>query len=131
MHAGDFTAFTVLEELRTLGPVEAVQGNGDDAALRAELPVERLVEVGGTRIAVVHDAGPRVGRHERLRRRFPGADAIVYGHSHLPEVASAGETWILNPGSPTERRRAPARTMIVLSVEDGGLRPELVELPAP
>jgi uncharacterized protein len=120
----------VLEELRALGPVEAVHGNGDDVALLAELPAERLVEVGGARIAIVHDAGPRTGRHERLRRRFPGSDAVVYGHSHVPEVGRAEETWILNPGSPTERRRAPERTMIVLTVEEGGLRPRLLELPA-
>jgi predicted phosphodiesterase len=77
---------------------------------------------------MTHDAGPRSGREERLVRRFPGCAAVVYGHTHEPQVARVGETWILNPGSPTERRRAPLHTMLVLEVVDETIRPELISL---
>lgn len=129
VHAGDVTAASVLRELGELGPVEAVYGNMDEPDLRAALPERRVVEVAGARIGVVHDPGPTAGRHGRLVEWFPGCDAIVYGHTHLPELARAGSTWILNPGSPTERRRAPHRSLIVLEVDGAGVRPRLVELP--
>jgi hypothetical protein len=129
LHAGDVTAASVLGELEALGPpVQAVHGNVDDAVLRAQLPGTLVVEVGGLRIGMTHDAGPRVGREERLVRRFPGCAAIVYGHTHVPQIAQVGEAWILNPGSPTERRRAPSHTMLVLEVADGTISPELIEL---
>ena len=129
LHAGDVTAASVLGELEALGsPVQAVHGNMDDAVLRAQLPGTLVVEVGELRIGMTHDAGPRVGREERLVRRFPGCAAIVYGHTHEPQVTRVGETWILNPGSPTERRRAPSHTMLVLDVADGTIRPELIQL---
>jgi uncharacterized protein len=144
LHAGDFVALGVLEELRRLGPVEAVHGNVDELSLRRELPEERMVEAGGARIGMVHDAGPALGREARLAARFPGCDAVVYGHTHsaqvarvrVPEAAPAsvgagpveGVVWILNPGSPTERRRAPSRTMLVLDVEPGRIAPQLVTL---
>ena len=119
----------MLEELRTFAPVEGVIGNNDDEELRALLPLERVVEVDERRIAMAHVAGPRRGREERLLRRFQGCDAVVYGHSHVPQVERVRETWILNPGSPTERRRAPVRSMLVLEVDGRGLRPRLIELP--
>jgi predicted phosphodiesterase len=100
----------------------------DEPALRAALPERHVVEVGETRIGLVHDGGPRAGRPERLAGWFPGCGAVVYGHSHLPEVARHESVWILNPGSPTERRRAPTRTMIVLEASENGLEPRLVEL---
>jgi hypothetical protein len=80
------------------------------------------------RIGVVHDGGGRAGRAERLLRRFPACGAIVYGHSHLPEVSRYAGVWILNPGSPTERRRAPTHTLIRLEVAGGEARPQLVEV---
>lgn len=130
LHAGDVATLSVLEELRALGPpVAAVYGNVDEPALRAALPETRVVEVEDARIGLVHAAGPAAGREERLVRRFPGCDAVVYGHTHRPQVAHHGGCWILNPGSPTERRRAPARTMLVLGVRGRVLEPELVELP--
>jgi putative phosphoesterase len=129
LHAGDVTTAPVLDELEALGPpVHAVHGNMDDAALRERLPATRVVEVGGLRIGMTHDAGPRAGREERLLRRFPGCAAVVYGHTHEPQVARVGETWILNPGSPTERRRAPVHTMLVLELAERRLIPELVRL---
>ena len=129
LHAGDITAASVLDELAALGPpVHAVHGNMDDATLQGRLPGTVVVDVAGLRIGMTHDAGPRTGREERLAARFPGCAAVVYGHSHLPQVARAGETWILNPGSPTERRRAPSHTMLVLEVAGEAIRPELIPL---
>jgi uncharacterized protein len=129
LHAGDLTAASVLDELETLGPpVHAVHGNMDDTALHDRLPDTRVVDAFGVSIGMTHDAGPRRGREERLAGRFPGCAAVVYGHTHEPQVARLGETWILNPGSPTERRRAPSHTMLVLEVEAGAIRPQLIPL---
>ena len=131
LHAGDHASLAALEELRALGPpVAAVRGNVDEPALRAALPATVVVESGGARIGMMHDAGPRVGREERLLARFPGCDAVVYGHTHLPQVELHRGVWILNPGSPTERRRAPQRTMLELRIEAGAVVPELVALGA-
>jgi putative phosphoesterase len=129
LHAGDVVAEPVLDELEALGPpIHAVHGNMDDAALRERLPQTLVVETGEVRIGMTHDPGPRAGREERLARRFPGCAAVVYGHTHVPQVARAGDVWILNPGSPTERRRAPKHTMLVLEIIAGRIRPELIEL---
>lgn len=118
-----------LEELRALGPpVEAVWGNADTPELRSLLPRELVVKVETARIGLVHVPGPRVGREARLRARFPGCDAIVYGHTHLPQVEHFEGTWILNPGSPTERRRAPRRSLLLLDVVGETLTPRLVPL---
>lgn len=124
VHTGDLTAPAVLDELSSLARVEAVHGNMDGAELRALLPERRVVEAEGLRVGVVHDAGTAAGRHERLAGWFPGCDVVAYGHTHLPEVTRRGELWIVNPGSPTERRRAPGHTMAV--VRDG--EPLLVRL---
>jgi putative phosphoesterase len=129
VHAGDLSSVGFLTDLRAFGPpVEAVRGNVDDAALQELLPETRVVEAGGARIGVMHDGGPRAGREERLIARFPGCDAIVYGHSHLPQLECRHGVWILNPGAPTERGSAPTRTMIELVVETGAIAAELVHL---
>jgi putative phosphoesterase len=130
LHGGDFVSSSVLEDLRALGPpVEAVYGNMDEPALKETLPREHVVEVEGTRIAMVHIPGPRAGREARLAARFEDCDAVVYGHTHVPQVERFQHLWVLNPGSPTERRGAPARAMLVLSVRGRRLTPELVTLP--
>jgi putative phosphoesterase len=127
LHAGDLVSLAFLAELRGLGPrVEAVHGNMDEPALRELLPGELVVEADRVRIGMVHVSGPRAGRHERLLARFPDCSAIVYGHSHIPEIARAGEVWILNPGSPTERRRAPFHSWLELTVVDASIEPRLV-----
>jgi uncharacterized protein len=128
LHAGDFTTAAVLDELRAVAPVEAVHGNNDEPALQASLPERLVVEAGGVRIGMVHDAGPRQRRGRRLAAAFPGCHAVVYGHSHLPEVTLCDGVWILNPGSPTQRRRAPRRSLLTIEVGDGTLEPRLVEL---
>lgn len=129
LHAGDLVAGSFLEELRALGPpVEAVHGNIDEPALRSALPKEHVVEVGEVRIGMVHIPGPRAGREARLVARVPGCAAVVYGHTHVPQVEEHGGVWILNPGSPTERRKSPFRSMLDLDVSDGDIRPTLVDL---
>ena len=131
LHAGDLMTVDVLRELEAIGPpVAAVHGNMDTAELRRLLPAERVVEACGAHIALVHDAGPRVGRFARMRRRFgERADAVVFGHSHLPLHERAPDGFqIFNPGSPTERRRAPSHTMGMARVESGAVEFELIEL---
>ena len=128
VHAGDFVAASVLEELRALGPVEGVYGNMDEPALRESLPKDRVVEVGGVRVGIVHIPGRAAGREARLVARFPGCAAIVYGHTHVPQVERLGDVWILNPGSPTERRRAAAHSMLVVEVAGREILPRLVTL---
>ena len=123
IHAGDFVTAAVLEELESLGPpLHAVYGNVDDRALRRRLPEALELEIAGVRLGIVHDAGPRSGRVERLRARFPQADGVVFGHSHVPEHARLGGFQVFNPGSPTERRRAPHRSMGILRIHDGAAR---------
>jgi predicted phosphodiesterase len=149
VHAGDLSTLAVLQELRTYGRVVAVHGNVDDAAVRAALPATAVVEAGGARLAVIHDAGASKGRLERMRRRFAGArvdagagvdggaradtgtgvDAVVFGHSHIPLHERAADGFqICNPGSPTERRRAPHHTMGICRALGGALTFELVDL---
>ena len=121
VHAGDFVSLAVYEGLGKLAPVDGVTGNMDEPELRLVLPTKLVVEHEGVRIGIVHDAGPAVGRAARLVEAFPGCDAVVYGHTHVPEATRLGDTWILNPGSPTERRSAPHHAMIGLEVDYGRL----------
>jgi len=118
IHAGDFMRQAVLEEIEALCPtVYAVHGNVDEPALRSVLPESRELLLGGRTVAVIHDAGPARGRLSRLKARFPQADAVVFGHSHLPLHERADGFQIFNPGSPTERRRAPQRSMGLLKAD--------------
>jgi putative phosphoesterase len=129
LHGGDVMTATTLAEIELIGPpVLAVQGNVDDEDLRRELPVERMVEAGGARIGMVHDAGPAKGRLRRMRGRFPDAAAVVFGHSHIPLHEEEDGFQIFNPGSPTERRRQPAHTMGEARIEDGRIAFELIVL---
>ncbi len=129
LHAGDFMAPEVLEAFERFGPpLYAVYGNVDAPELKQRLPAVRAVDVEGVRIVLVHDAGPSDGRLERLRSHFKDADAVVFGHSHLPLLEEREGFAIFNPGSPTERRRAPQHTMGLAEVSAGAIRFELVEL---
>ena len=129
LHAGDVASLEVLLELRAYAPVLAVRGNVDPPELFRELPPLRLVERGGVRILVVHDAGPAAGRGSRLRTRFPDADVVVFGHSHIPLVERHGDLLLLNPGSAIDRRRQPSCTMARLVVADGRAEATLIRLP--
>jgi len=122
IHAGDFLDLPVLEEIEALCPtVHAVHGNVDSAVLRQRLPEVEEIRFGEKTIALVHDAGPARGRLGRLRARFPTADAVVFGHSHMPLHEEEDGFQIFNPGSPTERRQAPRRSLGLLRVEQGEL----------
>lgn len=119
LHAGDVVVAEVLDELGGFAPVRAVLGN-NDVELAGLLPPTRLFSVEGVRIAMIHDSGPSTGRAARMRRRFPDADLVVFGHSHVPwDTVGLDGQLLLNPGSPTERRAQPHHTMATLDVEDG------------
>jgi putative phosphoesterase len=120
LHAGDVTGSELLDRLAELAPVHAVLGN-NDVGLGGILPPDVSLELDGVTVAVVHDGGPRRGRSARLARRYPHADLVVFGHSHQPEDLGphASGPRIFNPGSPTQRRRAPTRTFGILEVQDG------------
>jgi putative phosphoesterase len=129
IHAGDFSARSAFVEIEALSRrLVAVHGNVDDAELRRRLPERAEVEVGGVRISVIHDAGPKQGRLGRMRRVFPEADAVVFGHSHMPLVEREDGFQIFNPGSPTERRRAPVPTMGIARVNRGEIEFEHLAL---
>jgi uncharacterized protein len=133
LHAGDVCTADVLEELSEFAPVSAVQGNndGDDVA-RWGAPETLELDLEGLRVAMVHDSGPRAGRASRLRRRFPDAELVVFGHSHIPMDLTEVGLRIFNPGSPTDKRRQPSGTLGLLDIEDGRLlNAEVVPLPAP
>ena len=129
IHAGDISTPEVLGELAELGPpVTAVYGNVDTAELQSTLPESLMVKAEGAKIAVLHDAGPFTRRLERMRARFPDADAVVFGHSHIPLHEERNGFQIFNPGSPTDRRRQPRHTMGVARVERDRVAFEHVKL---
>jgi len=130
IHAGDMADRSAYDELCAIGPpVVAVRGNVDDPALAAVLPEVEHVTLAACTIGVIHDAGPSRGRLERMRRRFPSARAVVFGHSHVPlhEVAPDGFQ-IFNPGSPTRRRRQPRHTIGLATVDGATISFEIVPL---
>lgn len=120
LHAGDVCTAAVLDELAAYAPVRAVLGNNDGPDVTAwGAPVTDEFEAEGVRIAMIHDAGPAAGRTARMRRRFPEADLVVFGHSHIPLDETGDGVRIFNPGSPTDRRRQPHGTIGVLDVAAG------------
>jgi putative phosphoesterase len=122
LHAGDVCTASVLTELAEYAPVTAVAGNNDDPSVAAWGAAETAeLDLDGLRVAMVHDSGAAAGRLPRMRRRFPHADLVVFGHSHIPLDESAPGLRIFNPGSPTDRRRQPHGTLGVLEVHDGRL----------
>jgi uncharacterized protein len=131
LHAGDVCTADVLDELAAYAPVQVVLGNNDRPEVAAWGAPEILeLELEGLRVAMVHDSGPAGGRVARLRQRFPTADLVVFGHSHIPMDRSEDGLRIFNPGSPTDKRRQPHRTLGQLTIRDGTLaRATIVELP--
>ena len=129
LHAGDLMRVEVLDLLEAIGPpVHAISGNVDDDAVRDRLPPTRVVQLGDVMVGMVHIPGPSTGRVARLRALFPDADAVVYGHTHQPEHLTDPATGfqVFNPGSPTERRRAPGHTMGRATVDGGAITFELL-----
>lgn len=126
LHAGDLLVEDVIYELESYGPVRAVKGNVDGWDVR--LPETQEFEVGGVAVAMIHDSGPKNGRRGRMRRRFSDARVVVFGHSHIPWLEDEDGLMLLNPGSPTDRRRSPEHTFALLRVEDGEARAEILTL---
>jgi uncharacterized protein len=122
LHAGDVCTAAVLDELAANAPVHAVLGNNDGPDVAAWGAPEALeLDLGGLRVAMIHDSGPATGRPVRMRRRFPRADLVVFGHSHIPlDHAEHGQR-LFNPGSPTDRRRQPHGTLGLLHIAGGRL----------
>ena len=126
LHAGDLVALSVFEELAQLGPLEAVSGNMDALALKGTLPRRQITSIGGVSIGLVHDPGPAQGRALRLAAAFPDCDAIVYGHTHVPEIARLDRCLVLNHGSPTAPRSTLGATLIELTFVEGKIEPAIV-----
>jgi uncharacterized protein len=122
LHAGDVCTAAVLDELAGYAPLHAVLGNNDGPDVAAWGAPETLsLDLGGLRVAMIHDSGASTGRLRRMRRRFPDAALVVFGHSHIPLDESADGLRIFNPGSPTDRRRQPHGTIGLLTVAGGRL----------
>ena len=121
LHAGDLCHDGVLDLLAEHAPVHAVLGN-NDRGLERDLPERLEVELAGVAVGMVHDSGQRRGRAARLHDWFPDADVVVFGHSHVPvdEPGVDGQR-LFNPGSPTERRHQPHRTIGILDLDDGAV----------
>ena len=126
LHAGDLMDPALLEELEAYAPVRAVRGNLDPPDAR--LPETLEFDFGGARVAMIHDSGSKRGRRNRMRRRFPEARVVVFGHSHIPFLEDEGELLLLNPGSPTDKRRQPRHTFGVLRAEAGEVWAEIKDL---
>ena len=123
VHAGDWVSVDLLDALEARAQrVVGVYGNNDGAALRARLPEVAKVELGGVRFAVVHETGTAAGRERRCAAAYPDADVLVFGHSHIPwDTTAPGGLRLLNPGSPTDRRRQPTFTWMTAEATDGRL----------
>jgi putative phosphoesterase len=122
VHAGDWVVPELLDELEARAArLIGVHGNNDGPELRSRLPEVAREELDGVRLAVVHETGPSTGREARALQRFPDADLLVFGHSHIPWDTTAGGLRLLNPGSPTDRRRQPHCTYLTLTLAGGTL----------
>jgi uncharacterized protein len=122
LHAGDVCIPEVLDELLQFAPVRVVLGNNDGPEVAAWGAPETLeLDLDGLRIGMIHDAGAKDGRLARMRRRFPSCPVVIFGHSHIPLDAADDQLRILNPGSPTDKRRQPYRTLAELIMSDGRL----------
>ncbi|WAL93293.1 metallophosphoesterase family protein [Streptomyces sp. Je 1-369] len=123
MHAGDWIDEATLDVFESRSRrLVAVYGNNDGPGLRRRLPEVARVELGGLRFGVVHETGAATGRERRCAERFPDLDVLVFGHSHIPwDTTAPGGLRLLNPGSPTDRRRQPHCTYLTLTVSDGTL----------
>ena len=131
LHAGDVCTPDVLDLLAGFAPLHVVLGNNDVPEVAAwGAPPTLEVELGGVAVAMIHDSGQREGRTRRMRHRFPTADLVVFGHSHIPMDVTGDGVRVFNPGSPTDKRRQPHRTLGLLDLDGGAVRAAtIVELP--
>ncbi len=131
IHAGDWVSASVLDELEDHAEVLGVYGNNDGPDLRARLPEVATREIGGLRFAVIHETGDAARRPAFVDARFGGIDVLVFGHSHIPwDTVTPRGIRLLNPGSPTDRRRQPECTMMTAAIQDGALR-DVTLIPVP
>lgn len=123
IHAGDWVSEAMLDDIEACSRrLIGVYGNNDGPGLRRRLPEVARAEIGGVRIAVVHETGPAKGREQRCAAQFPDVDVLVFGHSHMPwDTTASSGLRLLNPGSPTDRRRQPNCTFITAVAADGQL----------
>ncbi len=128
IHAGDLSVLSVLDELETIAPVVAVQGNVERDEVVEALPIKREILVGGVRIGIVHILGDSHNREKVARQEFPNARVVVYGHSHIPCNKERHGQLLFNPGSATDRRRQPTCSIGLLYIDDeaGGVRGEII-----
>ena len=131
IHAGDWVSEESLDEmLQRSRRLLACYGNNDGGALRSRLPLIATAEVEQVRLAVIHETGPAAGREKRMDEQFPDLDLLVFGHSHIPwDTVTPAGLRLLNPGSPTDRRRQPYCTYLRVKVEGKAVTTELVRLP--
>jgi uncharacterized protein len=127
IHAGDVLTRQFLDELEQRKPLHVVRGNND--VTLQDLPEVKQIEVEGIKIAVIHDSGDKKNRAQRMRKKFPQADIVVFGHSHIPINEVHDGLRLFNPGSATDRRRQPVCTMGLLTIVNGNVQAELIELP--
>jgi len=123
IHAGDIVESSLLTAIAAVKPVYAVLGNND---IGMTLPESLELYFESIKVCVVHDAGPRKGRPERLKRRFPHANVVIYGHSHIPDLQTHDGLLIINPGSCTDKRREPKFSFGRLAIEGSSTRPYIV-----
>lgn len=118
IHAGDLSQLSIINELETLAPVIAVQGNVEEEEVMHALPIKRELLIGGLRIGVVHILGNAQNRVKAARQEFPTARCVVFGHSHVPHNQKHDGQLLFNPGSATDRRRQPACSLGLLTIDD-------------
>jgi len=128
IHAGDFVSYDVITAFEEFAPLEGVAGNMDPYEISSRLPIKTVVKAAGKRIGVVHGHGPATGLERKLRREFDDVDCIVFGHTHRPFSEAVDRILMFNPGSPTDQRWAPSRSIGIIYVEKS-IRTELISLP--
>ena len=126
LHAGDLIVPWVLDELASYAPARAVKGNVDPPGVA--LPETLEFDFGGAKIAMIHDSGRKEDRRKRLQKRFPEARVVVFGHSHVPFLEDEDGLLLLNPGSPTDKRRHPQHTFALLYAKEGNMQAEILTL---
>jgi putative phosphoesterase len=124
VHAGDWNGIALLDEVEArVARLVAVRGNNDGPEFDDRLPEVASVDLDGIALAVVHDSGPAERREARMEARFPEADLLVFGHSHIPwDTTTPRGLRLLNPGSPTDKRRQPTGSYLVATADEGVLR---------
>jgi len=132
LHAGDWVTASLLDELQERAKrVVGVYGNNDGDDLRSRLPEIAHFEFDGIRFAMIHETGPATKREERMDAQFPDADVVIFGHSHIPwDSVTPGGRRLLNPGSPTDRRRQPACTYMIVETQGTSVSVQLIAVPA-